>query len=165
MMRFVTGLMLVSLLPGVALAQIRSSVSAAANTGGNVAGPGGRVETGDASASVNVTTRLSGRSSSSILIETSANGIERKEAYASEDKEVDVSVSATPAETKIEIREGGPSGMIKQETVRAIKQAVPIIAASTTAAAEVAAKAAEPPAPQNFLQAVFSWLGDLFGRL
>lgn len=102
-------------LPVMAHAQIYSYASASSNSGGNAAGPGGRVETGGASASVS-TSNIDGTSGSSVYIKTNANGAVHEESYTTPSGDVSVSVQSTPKETVIEAREG---------TAPAVKKIIP----------------------------------------
>lgn len=100
--------LLVVSLPAMAHAQIYSHTSASSNTGGNVVGPGGKVITGNESASVRVSnTSAQGTSSSSVYIKTEVNGTVHEETVATRGA-MSVSVEATPAKTTIKVQEGTP---------------------------------------------------------
>ena len=89
----------------MAHAQIYSNTSASSQTGGNVVGAGGNVETGDASASV-TTSNVSGKSSSSVYIKTDVNGVVYEESHSSDSGDVSVEVTSIPAGVVVETREG-----------------------------------------------------------
>lgn len=158
-MHYFVAILALILAPALASAHgsVQSSVSATSNSGGNVVGPGGKVETGNSSASANVSSSVSGSSSSSVYIKTNANGTVHEETYSSQSGQIDVSVQATPKETKVEVREGGQ--VIKQETVPAAAEAA--ANASSSASTTVAAEAGTA-APQGILQKIFALLGSLF---
>lgn len=104
----------VASLPVMAHAQIYSSTSAAADSGGNVAGPGGRIETGGASASVSTSnSSASGTSHSSVYIRANSDGAVREESYTSSSTDVSVSVQSTPEGTVVETREGAAPAVKK----------------------------------------------------
>lgn len=92
-------------------ALITASVIATSSTGGNVAGPGTVVRTGNAYASSNVTVVSSGQGTSTIDIRTETNGQVRevRREVSSNDARVEVSVTATSGPAKVEVRVSPPA--------------------------------------------------------
>jgi hypothetical protein len=155
--------LLVISLPAMAHAQIYSRTTASSDSGGNAAGPGGKVETGSASASVTASS-ISGSSSSSIYIKT--NGHE--ESYSSGSSDVGVSVQATPKETVIETREGSAVKRTVIPSASAPLQASAEPAGPAAAVAEIMPAAARAQSPglgaaivlsiRNFFAGLLGWL-------
>lgn len=86
---------------------IAASVIATSSTGGNVAGPGVVVRTGDSYASSNVTIVSSGEGSSTVDIRTNVNGRvreEHREVSGQNGARVEVNVTATSSPTAVEVR-------------------------------------------------------------
>ncbi|HEY4502082.1 MAG TPA: hypothetical protein VJJ20_03400 [Candidatus Paceibacterota bacterium] len=107
-------------MPAMAHANINSNTSASSNTGGNVVGQGGTVTTGDAVSSVQVSnTSAQGTSSSSVYIKTEANGVVHEETYTSDKADTSVRVETTPKGSTIEVREGTPPTVVRQEFIYA----------------------------------------------
>ncbi len=147
-------------LPGMAYAYIDSNTSAVSNTGGNVAGPGGTVTTGSAVSSVQVSNTSShGTSSSSIYIRTEANGTVHEETFAGSGGNTDVSVETTPKGTQIEVREGTPPKVVRQEFISASTSSstTQSEAATSTGAPAAGLGAQIVLAVQSFFAAVFNW--------
>ncbi len=147
-------------LPGMAHAQIYSHTTASSNSGGNTVGAGGTVTTGNAVSSVQVSnTGSQGTSSSSIYIRTEANGVVHEETIHSDNTHADVSVETTPKGTQIEVREGTPPKVVRQEFISATT--------SPSTTQSEAATSTEAPAAglgaqivltvQSFFAAVFNW--------
>lgn len=135
--------------PAFAYAAIYSHTEAVSNSGGNTVGQGGTVTTGDASASVHVTT-TNGEGSSTVYIKTEANGEVHEETLTAE-KKIDVSVVSTPAKTEVTVqRDSEPV----QTTVSSAGAATS--SASTTVALSIAQ-------PQSIFALVSAWFGSLFG--
>lgn len=87
-------------------AMIAASVIATSSTGGNVAGPGAVVRTGDAYASSNVTVVSSGEGTSTVDIRTNVNGRvieERRVVPSANGTQVQVSVTATSGPAQVEV--------------------------------------------------------------
>lgn len=88
-------------------AMIAASVIATSSTGGNVAGPGVVIRTGDAYASSNVTVVSGGEGSSTIDIRTNVNGRvreEHREVSGNNGAQVEVNVTATSGPAHVEVR-------------------------------------------------------------
>ena len=140
-------------LPAMAHAQIYSNTSASSNSGGNAAGPGGSVRTGDSSASVSASnSSASGTSSSSIRIRTTVNGDSHEESFTSDSGDVSVSVQSTPEETVIETREGSAPAVKKVIPAQPKPQSAKAdakddIGANVKTEAQADAAAAAPAAP------------------
>lgn len=114
------------MVPALTSADIKSSTTATADSGGNYAGPGGTITTGSASASV-TTSNVSGSSSSSFYIKADAGGVVHEESHSSDSGDVRVKVTTTPRETIVETQEG---------TAPAVKRVVEMQAQEAGAAAE-----------------------------
>lgn len=151
-------------LPALASATITSNTSASSESGGNIVGPGGKVETGASSASVS-TSNVSGHSTSSIYIKTTVDGEVHEETYTSNSSSVDVSVKTTPKATTVDVQEAGER--TRHEVVPA---SAPISAQSAaTTSATTTATTSEPEqatlslaasivlAVQDFLAGILSW--------
>jgi hypothetical protein len=85
---------------------IAASVIATSSTGGNVAGPGVVIQTGDAYASSNVTVVSSGEGTSTIDIRTNVNGRvseEHRVVPNTNGARVEVSVTATSGPAQVEV--------------------------------------------------------------
>jgi hypothetical protein len=165
-------LLAIASLPAMANAQIYSQSSASSNSGGNVAGPGGAIETGGASASV-TTSNAGGTSNSSVYIRTQANGVVHEESYTSSSSEIGVSVRSTPKGTVIETSEGGAPAVRRvipasaepaqgredaQARAEATSSASPGAAASSTAAgAGIGLGAKIILSIEGFLSSLFRW--------
>lgn len=175
-MRLLIGLAFVLLAPGLASADIESRTSASSQTGGNVVGPGGKVTTGGASASVS-TSNVSGHSSSSFYIKTDANGVVHEESYTSHSSDASVSVQATPTSTIVETSKG-LSGTVERAVVPAAPARMhteqkQTVQASSSVSATVSATSTLTPTStpteavglgtriilsiQNFFAGVFGW--------
>jgi len=152
-------------LPALASADISSHTSASSQTGGNMVGPGGKVETGSASASV-TTSNVKGSSTSSVYIKTNANGEVYEETHTSNSSSVDVSVQATPKATTIDVREGAKptvqkvipvSGSVSGEVVATTSVATGEPATTTPKAEGLSVAATIVLAVQSFFAGIFSW--------
>lgn len=166
-MRLLIGLIAVLLAPSVVSAGITSNTSASSQTGGNTAGPGQTVTTGESSASVS-TSNVSGKSSSSFYIKTDANGVVHEESSSSDSSDVSVKVQSTPAGTVVETREGASAPVM-----RTIPKATVSVQAEATSSTQEATttdttyiKEGEVPglgttivlSIQNFFAGLFGWL-------
>lgn len=93
-------------------AMIAASVIATSSTGGNAAGPGTVVRTGDAYASSNVSIISSGEGTSTIDIRTNVNGRvreEHREVSGQNGAQVEVSVVATSGPAQVTVRVATPA--------------------------------------------------------
>lgn len=143
---------MVVLAPALAHAQIYSSVEATANTGGNTAGPGESVTTGDASASVQVTTQGNNQGST-VHVKTETNG-QVYEKTVEANKKIDVSVKATPQKTEVRVQKDN-------------EPAVTVVTTASTSASStvvVAADSNEAPVLTIFSR-ISTWLSNLFSFL
>jgi hypothetical protein len=154
--------LLVASLPALAHAQIYSSVSASSDSGGNTVGSGGKIITGDSSASVQVTTNTSSSNTSDVQIRTSVNGTMHEET-ASTKGATSVKVMATPQKTTIHVTEGTPPVVVKHEVVAASSEASASTSAgepwatTTLREAEAGFGARLVLSIQNFFTGLFGW--------
>lgn len=151
-------------LPAVASAHITSNTSASSQTGGNVVGPGGKVTTGDTSASVS-TSNVSGHSTSEVYIKTNTDGEVHEETHTSSASSVGVSVQASPMGTTVEVHEDGETHRTEIPASAAVSvDAAATATASTTGASttpvadtELGLGASIVLAVQNFFAGILSW--------
>lgn len=165
-MRYLAPALVIALLPLLAHGQIKSSVSAEADSGGNTVGPGGTIETGDERASTYVKNTVQGTSTNSVYIRTETKG-EVHEETIEEPGPVQVSVRATPAQTQVEIKKGNPL-----ETVKKVVDTNPVALGATvqaqnsvaTTAPEVveAVQTAIEQRIQNVINNIVAWFRGLF---
>lgn len=158
-------------LPVMVHAQIYTHTSASSNSGGNVVGPGGRVTTGDSSASVQVTTNTSSSNTSTIEIKTTTNSAVHEETVTTRGP-TNVSVEATPATTTIQVEEGTPPVTIKRQVITppAAAREVPVSAIAVVGTVAMAESVAAPEesrlglgtwivlAVHNLFSGIFGWL-------
>lgn len=152
-------------LAGASSGSVHSSASATAISGGNTAGPGGSVTTGDAAASVQVLSTINGGSTSSVVVQTNVNGATEEETYTAQSGRLEVSVQATPAGAVVEVTEGDPPRALVPDSSVAAHESAPADAHSADAPAPVAdASAAESAATSpTLLQKLFSFISSLLG--
>lgn len=153
-------------LPAMAHAQIYSHTTATADSGGNVAGPGGTVTTGNSSASVQVHTTTSSSGTSSVYIKTDVNGTVHEETVPTRGA-TDVSVEATPTKTTTDVKEGTPPTVVRHTVVPAASSSASDEGSSSAPAAAQPSTTAQEGglglgaqivlAVQNFFAGIFSW--------
>lgn len=169
MHKLIVTILVVLALPALVSADIQSHTSASSETGGNVVGPGGKVETGNTSSSV-TTTNISGKSSSSIYIKTDTNGVVHEETHTSDSSNVQVSVEATPKATVVDVKEGADAKVIQHKVIPAKAAVTTQVEPEATTSVAVADPAPATPlkeeislgativlAVQSFFAGIFSW--------